>query len=159
MSVNQMKKGLLLLSVVFVAYWAAWGKAYFLSKSYFDYAQEQEAAGDYIHALKGMSKLELRIDETYLGGYQQVIETWDNAMFGFRPEFYRESLQAPARLIPQFADEDIQDFIDIYVQLDSRYVPEVAYMNLQRARAAGDQELVAEMEEFLTQAFPDFQFK
>lgn len=159
MSVSQLKKIVLLLSVVVVAYWAAWGKAYFLSKSYFDYATEQEAAQNYIIALKGMNKLELRIDEEYLGGYQQVIETWENALFGIRPSFYDEALVAPARLIPQFADEDLQAFIDIYVQLDTKYVPEVAYMQLQRARLAGDEELSAEMEEFLIQAFPYFDFK
>ncbi|MGF1735948.1 hypothetical protein [Photobacterium satsumensis] len=159
MTVAQLKKIVLLLSVVLIAYWAAWGKAYFLSKSYFDYAVEQEAAENYVIALKGMNKLELRIDEEYLGGYQQVIEAWEHALFGIRPSFYEEALIAPARLIPQIADEDLQAFIDIYVQLDSKYVPEVAYMQLQRARLAGNEELAAEMDEFLTQAFPDFDFK
>lgn len=159
MNVSQLKKIVLLLSVVLVAYWAAWGKAYFLSKSYFDYAVEQEAAGNYVIALKGMNKLELRIDEQYLGGYQQVIESWEHALFGIRPAFYEEALVAPGRLIPQFADEDLQSFIDIYVQLDSKYVPEVAFAQLQRARQTGDDELAAEMEDFLTQAFPYFDFE
>lgn len=159
MAVSHLKKIVLLLSVVLVAYWAAWGKAYFLSKSYFDYAADQEAAGNYVIALKGMNKLELRIDEEYLGGYQQVIEAWENALFGIRPAFYEEALVSPARLIPQFADADLQAFIDIYVQLDSKYVPEVAYMQLQRARLVGNDELAAEMEDFLTQAFPYFDFE
>ncbi|MGF1682737.1 hypothetical protein [Photobacterium minamisatsumaniensis] len=156
---NQYKKIAMLLAVVLVAYWAAWGKAYFLSKSYFDYAVEQEAAQNYVFALKGMNKLELRIDDEYLGGYQQVIESWEYALFGIRPAFYEKALVAPQRIIPLLSDDDLQAFIDIYVQLDSKYVPEVALMQLKRAQQAGNEELAAEMEEFLSQAFPEFDVK
>ncbi|MGL6260948.1 hypothetical protein [Vibrio sp. WXL103] len=153
---EQYKKILLLLGIVVVSYWAAWGKAYFLSKSYFDYAVEQEQAANYTIALKGMNKLELRIDDQYLGGYQQVIEAWDNALFGIRPSFYEQAKQAPERLLERLEDQELQDFIEIYVQLDSKYVPEVASLQLARAKQTGDIELAAEMKEFLTQAFPEF---
>ncbi|MGF1792231.1 hypothetical protein L4D21_16640 [Photobacterium profundum] len=153
---SQYKKIAMLLAVILVAYWAAWGKAYFLSKSYFDYAVEQEAAQNYVIALKGMNKLEIRIDEEYLGGYQQVIESWEHALFGIRPAFYEEALVAPQRVIPLLNNDDLQVFIDIYVQLDSKYVPEVALMQLKRAQQAGNEELAAEMKEFLSQAFPEF---
>ncbi|WP_087019623.1 hypothetical protein [Thaumasiovibrio subtropicus] len=152
---SNVKKIALLLLVVVIAYWSAWGKTYFLTKSYFDYAVAQEAQGAYVEALKGMNKLELRIEEPYLGGYQQVIEAWDNTAFGVRPRFYYEAMDAPERLLPQLDADTLYEFIDVYVQLDVRYVPEVAHLLMNKAAEQGDTAVEEEMRDFLVHAFPD----
>ncbi|GEA51850.1 hypothetical protein VIN01S_26540 [Vibrio inusitatus NBRC 102082] len=146
----------LFVSFILIAYFFAWGKVYFLSKSYFEFAQQQEQSGNYVVALKGTNKLEVRIDEVYLGGYQQVIEAWDNVTFGITPSFYDEALKAPERLILKLSDEELYQFVDLYVQLDSKYVPEVAELLLKRATDSNDELLASEMREFLIQAFPDY---
>ncbi|MGF1748446.1 hypothetical protein [Vibrio cionasavignyae] len=152
----QLKRISMLLGFILIAYFFAWGKVYFLSKSYFEFAQQQEKQGNYVIALKGSNKLEVRNDEQYLGGYQQVIEAWDNVTLGITPSFYDDALLAPERLMPKLSDEELYQFIDLYVQLDSKYVPEVAEILLERAIASNDEVLEAEMKEFLIQAFPDY---
>ncbi|WP_413111716.1 hypothetical protein [Thaumasiovibrio sp. DFM-14] len=152
---SNMKKVALLLSVVVIAYWSAWGKTYYLTKRYFDYAVAQEAEGHPVVALKGMNKLELRIEERYFGGYQQVLEAWDSTTFGLRPSFYYQSQQAPQRLLSRLNAAELYAFIDVYVQLDVRYVPEVAHLLMLKSSEQGNEALEAEMRDFLINAFPD----
>lgn len=60
-------KLLALASVILIAYGSAWLKAYSLSENYFAYAEQQYEQGKLVTALKGMNKLELRIEDEYLG--------------------------------------------------------------------------------------------
>ncbi|WEM44559.1 hypothetical protein PTW35_25180 (plasmid) [Photobacterium sp. DA100] len=155
-----MKKTLLKLSILSVliltAFSVAWVKTYNMSSDYFDFAEQQKAEGNYMIALKGMNKLELRRDEAYLGGYQQVIETWENALLGPKPAFYFEAKQLAPQMLPELTNEELLLFIEIYVELDMRYVPEAALELLSRAEQQGEMELALEMQEFLEEAFPRF---
>ena len=138
------------------AYSTAWIQAYQMSSDYFKHAQEVREKGELVTALKGMNKLELRIDDEYLGGYQQVIETWESSILGIRPGFYREAVAASQDILPHLSDDTLLEFIEIYIQLDMRYVPEAARELLKRATVRGDETLAQEMTEFLLEAFPEY---
>lgn len=103
-----------------------------------------------------MNKLELRRDDVYLGGYQQVIETWEEAVIGFKPDFYYEARNRVGVMLGKLNEEELMSFIEIYVELDMRYVPEAAAILLSRATLNGDIEVATEMDEFLQEAFPRF---
>lgn len=150
---------LALASVIFIAYGSAWLRAYSLSENYFAYAEQQYKKGELVTALKGMNKLELRIEDEYLGGYQQVIETWRSATLGPKPDVYYQSLEKPALIIEQLNEEQLMAFIEIYVQLDSRYVPSAADQLRYLAKQSGEDELYQEMTEFLAEAFPRYKMK
>lgn len=150
---------LALASVIFIAYGSAWLRAYSLSENYFAYAEQQYKKGDLVTALKGMNKLELRIEDEYLGGYQQVIETWRSATLGPKPDVYYQSLEKPALIIEQLNEEQLMAFIEIYVQLDSRYVPSAADQLRYLAKQSGEDALYQEMTEFLAEAFPRYKMK
>ncbi|MEZ8307903.1 hypothetical protein AB6D20_012855 [Vibrio splendidus] len=159
MKVSTGYKLLALASVIFIAYGSAWLRAYSLSENYFEYAEQQYKKGDLVTALKGMNKLELRIEDEYLGGYQQVIETWRSATLGPKPDAYYQSLEKPALIIEQLNEEQLMAFIEIYVQLDSRYVPSAADQLRYLAKQSGEDELYQEMTEFLAEAFPRYKMK
>ncbi|OLQ94613.1 hypothetical protein BIY21_08420 [Vibrio ponticus] len=151
---NNMIKWGALAALVLVAYSAAWLKTYNLSQQYFEFATEQQQQGNVIIALKGMNKLELRRGDEYLGGYQQVIETWEGAVLGPKPNYYYQALVKPNEIINQLSAKQLEEFIQIYVELDSRYVPEVADQLQQVASDSGNVQLASEMREFLAEAFP-----
>ncbi|WP_162048467.1 hypothetical protein [Vibrio taketomensis] len=151
---NNLIKWGALAALVLVAYSAAWLKTYNLSQQYFEFATEQQQQGNVIIALKGMNKLELRRGDEYLGGYQQVIETWEGAVLGPKPNYYYQALVKPNEIINQLSAKQLEEFIQIYVELDSRYVPEVADQLQQVASDSGNVQLASEMREFLTEAFP-----
>ncbi|WP_017077894.1 hypothetical protein [Vibrio splendidus] len=50
-------------------------------------------------------------------------------------------------------------FIEIYVQLDSRYVPSAADQLRYLAKQSGEDELYQKMTEFLAEAFPRYKMK
>ena len=151
------------LSIIFgflaFTYVMAWLKVYNQSSDYFEYARQQRDSGNLVYALKGMNKLELRIEDKYLGGYQQVIETWESSMFGPRPDFYELALEEAKEIIPLLSEEQLQSFIEIYVQLDTRYVPEAALELLKKSKLSGNTQLASEMDEFLREAFPDYEYQ
>jgi len=149
-------KWMAFVGMVLAAYGVAWLKAYNLSADYFDYANQQYKQGHRVEALKGMNKLELRREETYLGGYQQVIETWEGAMLGPKPPFYAIAKARAEEILPQLTTAELLAFIEIYVELDMRYVPEAALQLRQLAGSRGDQATFDEMDEFLQEAFPTF---
>lgn len=151
---NNLIKWGALAALVLVAYSAAWLKTYNLSQQYFEFATEQQQQGNVIIALKGMNKLELRRGDEYLGGYQQVIETWEGAVLGPKPNYYYQALVKPNEIINQLSAKQLEEFIQIYVELDSRYVPEVADQLQQVASDSGNVQLASEMREFLAEAFP-----
>ncbi|MDF2152788.1 hypothetical protein [Vibrio sp. CAU 1672] len=157
MNVSTRVKFLAIMSVLLIAYGSAWLKAYSLSEKYFNYAEQQYSKGNFITALKGMNKLELRIEDEYLGGYQQVIDTWQTAILGPKPDAYYQALEKPRSIIEQLDQGELLEFIGIYVQLDARYVPNAADQLRYLAKQSGDQALYDEMTEFLTEAFPRFQ--
>ncbi|CAH8242423.1 hypothetical protein [Vibrio aestuarianus] len=142
--------------VIVIAYSSAWMKAHTLSEKYYAYAEEQYSQGHFISALKGMNKLELRIEDDYLGGYQQVLDTWRHSTLGPRPQAYYQSLEKPKQIIEQLSQEQLIEFIEIYVQLDSRYVPTAADQVRFLAKQSGDIDLYLEMTEFLKEAFPRY---
>lgn len=156
---NTYAKWAILMLLIASAYGTAWFKAYQLSYQYFQYANAQLAQGHLISALKGMNKLELRQGETYFGGYQQVIETWEDTLIGPKPWFYSLALHQPRNIISQLNAEQLEVFIQVYVELDVRYVPEVAEQLQLVARQSGDTSLAREMVEFLSEAFPYYQIK
>ncbi|WP_394239653.1 hypothetical protein [Vibrio astriarenae] len=143
-----------LLGFIVVAFTIAWIKSHNMSKDYFEHAQQMRAEGNYVIALKGMNKLELRRNDVYLGGYQQVIETWENTLFGPTPDFYAVAQKQASDILSHLTDEELLTFIEIYVELDMRYVPEAALVLLERAHKQSNTELALEMEEFLEEAFP-----
>lgn len=153
------KKLTVIALFIVTAYSSAWLDAYRQSSAYFQYAQEQQADGEWVTVLKGMNKLELRLEDPYLGGYQQVIETWESSILGPQPDFYRQALASAENILPKLTDQQLLDFIEIYIQLDIRYVPEAAAELLKRAKRSNNQLLVAEMSEFLQEAFPEFSQK
>lgn len=152
------KLGLFALLVA-IAYGTAWLKAYQLSEQYSIYAHQQLNSDDLVIALKGMNKLELRQGDQYLGGFQQVLETWESAMLGPKPAFYEDALAMPERIMSQLDQQQLVDFIETYVELDSRYVPEAADQLHVVALQNGKKELANEMQEFLREAFPYYQTK
>ncbi|GAM56606.1 putative exported protein precursor [Vibrio ishigakensis] len=145
-----------LFSLVGFAFFYAWLKTYNMSSDYFEFAEAQAKTENYTTALKGMNKLELRRDDVYLGGYQQVIETWEEAVIGFKPDFYYEARNRVGVMLGKLNEEELMSFIEIYVELDMRYVPEAAAILLSRATLNGDIEVATEMDEFLQEAFPRF---
>ena len=154
-----LKKLTILFSFLAFTYGMAWLKVYNQSSDYFEYARQQRDNGNLVFALKGMNKLELRIEDKYLGGYQQVIETWESSMLGPRPDFYELAVKEANEIIPLLNEEQLQSFIEIYVQLDTRYVPDAALELLQKSKVSGNTQLTNEMDEFLTEAFPDFEYQ
>ncbi len=145
-----------LVGLVTVAFFYAWLKTYNMSSDYFEFAEAQAEAENYTIALKGMNKLELRRDDVYLGGYQQVIETWEEAVLGYKPDFYYQAKGRVGEMLGKLNEEELMSFIEIYVELDMRYVPEAASILLSRATLNGDIEVANEMDEFLQEAFPHF---
>ncbi|KIF44579.1 hypothetical protein M445_25645 [Vibrio owensii 47666-1] len=156
MKVSTRMKFLALVSVILIAYGSAWMKAYSLSEKYFAYAEEEYSKGNLITALKGMNKLELRIEDEYFGGYQQVLDTWRSSTLGPRPDAYYQSLEKPKQIIEQLSKQQLMEFIEIYVQLDSRYVPTAVDQLRFLAKQSGDIALYEEMTEFLSEAFPRY---
>ena len=152
------KLGLVMLFVL-TTYCTAWIHAYQQSSAYFEFAEAMQEQGELIIALKGMNKLEMRIEDTYRGGYQQVIETWENSLLGLRPAFYKKAQVAALDILPHVSEEELLSFIDIYIQLDMRYVPEAARELLHRSLKQNNAELQQEMEEFLVEAFPEYEFE
>ncbi|MET4693646.1 hypothetical protein [Endozoicomonas lisbonensis] len=150
------KKLALIGLFLLITYCAAWVKAYQMSSAYVEHALQMHEQGELVEALKGMNKLELRIEDKYLGGYQQVIEAWESSILGLRPAFYQKAIDASQDILPHLSDEALLDFIEIYIQLDLRYVPEAARELLKRARVKGDKALTLEMTEFLQEAFPEY---
>ena len=59
-------------------------------------------------------------------------------------------------ILPHLSNETLLDFIEIYIQLDLRYVPEAVKELLRRARVKNDTDLALEMTEFMQEAFPDY---
>lgn len=139
--------------VIGICFGVAMLQIYNQSKDYFDYAESQFAQGNYTEALKGMNKLEMRREEVYLGGYQQVLESWESALGGIKPKFYETAKTRIDDILLAMDSEELLHFIEVYVELDIRYVPEAT---LRFIELSDDQELVAEMEEFLNEAFPLF---
>ena len=147
-------KYIVFAAMVGSAYGVAWLKAYQLSADYFDYAEQQYSQGHKIEALKGMNKLELRREQVYRGGYQQVVEAWEGAMLGPKPAFYDKAKAQTALILTELSTNELLAYIEMYVELDMRYVPEAA---LQLRGLAAEQEnraLYQEMDEFLREAFP-----
>ena len=157
MKVSTRIKLLILVFIVMIAYGSAWMKEYSLSQKYFGYAEQQYSSGHLIRSLKGMNKLELRIEDEYFGGYQQVIDIWKNSTFGPKPDVYYESLEKPQRIIESLSKQQLMEFIVTYVQLDSHYVTMAADQLRFLAKQSGDTALYTEMTEFLTEAFPHYQ--
>ncbi|CAH6945083.1 conserved hypothetical protein [Vibrio chagasii] len=155
---NGMKLGLFALLVA-IAYGSAWLQTYQLSEQYNNYAQQQLEEKDLIIALKGMNKLELRQGDEYLGGFQQVLETWEKALLGPSPSFYDEAKAMPEKIIAQLDQHQLEMFIETYVELDARYVPEAAERLRVVALDNGDIVTADEMSEFLLEAFPNYQPK
>ncbi|SON53229.1 hypothetical protein [Vibrio tapetis] len=149
-------KWLVFLLVIATAYGVAWHKAYVLSSDYYDFAQEQFQQGNYITAIKGKNKLEMRRSDTYLGGYQQVVETWEHMVLGLRPDFYYLAKQKVDESLSKLSSDELLLLIETYVELDLRYVPEAALRLKNLASAQGNQLLYSEMDEFLIEAFPEF---
>ncbi|KEQ14990.1 hypothetical protein GZ77_12205 [Endozoicomonas montiporae] len=148
------KLGLVALLVI-TTFCTAWIHAYRQSSTYFEFARAMHKQGELVIALKGMNKLEMRIDDEYFGGYQQVIETWESSVFGIRPAFYEQARVAALDILPNVSNGELLEFIDLYIQLDQRYVPEAAHELLKRSLQQGDEEQAAEMEEFMAEAFPE----
>ncbi|MGF1758219.1 hypothetical protein L4D76_09790 [Photobacterium sagamiensis] len=156
---STLKKLSFLFLFVLFTYCSAWVKVYFQSSDYYEYAQQQKDSGNLTYALKGMNKLELRIEDKYSGGYQQVIETWESSLVGLKPDFYEKALEESKLVIPLLTEEQLLSFIEIYVQLDTRYVPDAALELLNRSKMNGNTKLAQEMDEFLKEAFPDYQYQ
>ena len=156
---SAVKKLAVLFSFLLFTYFMAWMKVYNQSSEYFDYARQQQETGNLTVALKGMNKLELRIEDQYLGGYQQVIETWESSLLGPRPDFYFQAVEEAQKIIPQLNEQQLLSFIEIYVQLDTRYVPDAALELLNKSKLSGNTALEQEMDEFLKEAFPDFAYQ
>lgn len=155
---NGMKLALFALLVA-TAYGTAWFKAYQLSKQYSIYAHQQLNEHNLLIALKGMNKLELRQGDHYLGGFQQVLETWESSMLGPKPSFYEEAVIMPQKIITQLNQQQLEAFIETYVELDVRYVPEAVEQLRLVALENGNTVLADEMNEFLLEAFPNYQPK
>ncbi|MGX9522573.1 hypothetical protein ACWX0P_27810 [Vibrio mediterranei] len=149
-------KWLVFVLIVALAYGVAWLKTYNLSSNYFTYAEQQYQQSHYIEALKGKNKLEMRRDDMYLGGYQQVVEAWEGTMFGPKPSFYYQAKLRVEQSLTQLGSDGLLQLIETYVELDSRYIPEAAERLKNKAYAEGDLTLYKEMGEFLHEAFPDF---
>lgn len=149
-------KWMAFVAMVLAAYGVAWLKAYNLSSDYFDYANQQYEQGYRVEALKGMNKLELRREERYLGGYQQVVETWEGAMLGPKPAFYEQAQARVDAILPTLTTAELLAFIETYVELDMRYVPEAADQLRHMAGSQGNQVLFEEMDDFLQEAFPTY---
>ncbi len=145
------KKLIILVTVISVCFCMAMLKIYNQSKSYFEYAESQYKQKHYIEALKGMNKLEMRREEQYLGGYQQVLESWENAIGGFKPDFYQTAQKRIDETLVAMNSDELLKFIEIYVELDIRYVPEATSLLI---NLSDDEELVLEMDAFLKEAFP-----
>ncbi|PMO33075.1 hypothetical protein [Vibrio breoganii] len=155
---NGIKLGLFALLVA-IAYGTAWLKTYQLSERYNEYAHQQIEEQNLLIALKGMNKLELRQDDVYLGGFQQVLETWKNSVLGPKPSFYDDAKAMPEKILAQLNQQQLEMFIETYVELDARYVPEAAEQLRILALQNGDSELATEMSEFLLEAFPNYKPK
>ncbi|MDR9826994.1 hypothetical protein RCJ22_15395 [Vibrio sp. FNV 38] len=148
-----LKMGVLVCFVA-TAFTMAWFKSYNMSLDYFNHAESMRNNGDYVTALKGMNKLELRRTDAYLGGYQQVIETWEETRYAPRPDFFFEAKERVNNIFVHLSTEELLNFIEIYVELDMRYVPAAALVLLERAKFERNNPLALEMEEFLWEAFP-----
>lgn len=153
-----MKKLIILTLFVAVTYISAYAKVYQQTANYFHHAQAQEHDGNYIEALKGLDKIDLRIDEDYIGGYQQVIEAWEQSGMKPKPSFYYESQPKPKDIIGKMTNEQLDSFIDVYLELDNKYVLEAAQLRYNRAIAKADTSVAESTAELLTAAF-DYQPK
>ncbi|CAH0525324.1 hypothetical protein [Vibrio hippocampi] len=152
------KLGLFALLVA-IAYGSAWLKTYQLSEQYNTYAHQQLEERDLVIALKGMNKLELRQGDLYFGGFQQVLETWENSVLGPKPSFYDDAKVMPEKILAKLNQQQLEMFIETYVELDARYVPEAAERLRVLALQNGDTEMADEMSEFLIEAFPNYKLK
>ncbi|WP_404273310.1 hypothetical protein [Yersinia similis] len=149
------KKGFFaLVLIILLAYLSAWLMVYQQSKRYFDFAEQQYAAGDYILALKGMNKIELYRHDVYSGGYQQVIDDWRHGMLVYRPDFYYQALARSSDLLARASDQQLAEFIATYTEIDTRFVAEAATCLLARYRQRDESANQRTMEEYLAEAFP-----
>ncbi|MFZ1873889.1 MAG: hypothetical protein WAU54_14120 [Chania sp.] len=147
-----------LLLIILLAYCSAWLMVYQQSKRYFDFAEQQYAAGNYILALKGLNKIELYSQDAYSGGYQQVIDGWRMGLLVYRPDFYYQALARSTDLLAHASNQELTEFIGTYTEIDTRFIAEAATCLLARYQ---QQDLSGQqaMEAFLTEAFPAYQWR
>lgn len=145
-----------LILLVSLAYLSAWYKVYQQSKHYFDFAEQQYSEGNYILALKGLNSIELYPNDVYFGGYQQVIDDWQNALFVYRPDFYYKSLERSQTILQKASIDELDQFIKTYTEIETKYVAEAATCLLIRYQQTNNSEGETEMTTFLAEAFPAY---
>ena len=150
---------IILIALIFIAYFTGWYSVYQKSKLYYDFAEKQYEQGNYILALKGINKIELYPEDDYFGGYQKVIEAWQNGFFVFYPHFYDKALERSQSILQKSSNNELKDFIYTYIEIDIRYIPEAATCLLSRYKNDNNKDGEHEMTLFLNEAFPTYQWQ
>ncbi|NBM54999.1 hypothetical protein GWI68_09400 [Proteus sp. G2669] len=150
---------IILIALIFIAYFTGWYSVYQKSKLYYHFAEQQYEKGNYVLALKGINKIELYPEDDYFGGYQNVIEAWKNGLFVFYPDFYYQALERSQSILQKSSNKELKDFIYTYIEIDIRYIPEAATCLLSRYKKDNNKEGEHEMTQFLNDAFPAYKWQ
>ncbi|MFA0441964.1 hypothetical protein AB4560_18810 [Vibrio sp. 10N.222.51.C12] len=150
---NIIKRISFLFLFISIAYMLSYAKVYLQSESYYDFALESEHSNNLIEALKGVDKLELRQGESYYGGYQQVIESWENSSFAPKPSIYYRALEKPSIILNEMSDDVLKSFVELYIELDNKYVMDAVLIMHARASAQNDMDEVERTAQLLNEAF------
>lgn len=117
----------LIILVILITYTWVWVQCYVASKSYYRNAMDNLNNGKYITALKGDRVLsEDNSKYVFIGGFQQVVEIWENPYAVPKPKLYTEAKEKITFIIKEKIDIQAgEEAFQTYINLDNRYLPEI----------------------------------
>jgi len=129
--VAKVKKVLLIAIIIFLliigVYGYAWFEGYKNSQRFYQQANENYEKGEYNLALKGGEFFDSSTNKYgFIGGYEQVVNTWDNKWAKPKPSFYYDSMDKADDIIYNklTADEGMAIF-QKHFNISNKYLPEI----------------------------------
>ncbi|EOD01198.1 tetratricopeptide repeat protein [Caldisalinibacter kiritimatiensis] len=117
----------LITLVILVTYTWVWVQCYIATQNYYRNAMDNLNKGKYITALKGDRVLsEDNSKYVFIGGFQQVVEIWENPCAVPKPKLYTQAKEKISSIIKEKIDIHTgEEAFQTYINLDNRYLPEI----------------------------------
>ncbi|PTM59644.1 hypothetical protein [Desmospora activa] len=153
-----MKKGLLftaaVIGLVGLIYAWVWVEVYQTSQFYYEMATDNYRKGDYGAALKGVETENANGETAFLGGYQQVIDAWDQPYAWPRPSFVEDA----RGMVDQIINEKLtiaegEALFQAYFNRDNRYLGRIMLRVGELYEQQQDVDAAIETYEVVRQAF------
>lgn len=129
--VAKVKKIFLIAIIVILfiigVYSLAWYEGYKNSRVFYQQANENYEKGEYNIALKGGEYFNSSTNEyMFIGGYEQVVNIWDNKWAKPKPSFYYDSKDKADDIIyNRLTAEEGMAIFQKYFNISNKYLPEI----------------------------------